>query len=99
MDIQREIGQWIFTLDDCPREATAAVVNRDRTFAWWCGTHPEKIKANLNLGSWSAFSPAAGSWQLGGARYIALGDWSNSLVIKEKLKNEPFVGVIIMPME
>lgn len=96
MDIQREVGQWIFTLSDCPKEATAAVVNRDRTFAWWCGTHPEEIKPNLSIGSWSAHGPAMGSWHHGGARYIALGDWSSSLVIREKLKNAPPAGVIIM---
>lgn len=96
MDIQREIGQWIFTLDDCPKEATAAVVNRDRTFAWWCGTHPEKIKPNLDRGSWTAHDPAVGSWYRVGARHIIYGDWSNSLVIKKRIKNVPSAGVITM---
>jgi len=92
----REFGQWVFGLKGCPKEATAAVVNRDGTFAWWRGTHPEEIRVNRSQGGWSAGGRAIGSWSHGGSYRVSNKYWDSSLIFREELKNKASASAVIM---
>lgn len=97
METRREIGQWVFSLKNCPKDATAVVVNRDGTFAWWRGSHPEAIQAVKKYGWWIANPPAVGRFQSEDTGLLlSAEDWDISLTIKEELKNKASDYAIIM---
>jgi len=95
----RKIGQWVFGLKDCPEEATAAVVNKSGTFAWWCGTHPEDLRPDPDAGGWRARGLAKGYWEWPDDDYepeLFADDWDRSLLFRDVPKNQASDHAIIL---
>jgi len=49
-----KLGPWVFRVEECPKDAIVAVVNRDTgRLVWWRGEQPEKF-VPLDNGHWLA---------------------------------------------
>lgn len=79
-----KIGQWVFSLPQCPERATAAVVNHDGELVWVLDGGHENIVTTAD-GYWRN-----GNWGFNyGANkvYCDNSDWVNSFTIRARLKN------------
>lgn len=92
----RKIGQWVFADPACPKGATAAVVNRNGSWFYWCGDKPERIEPNKSEGYWNGPGVSYGRWKQAQG-HLSAEDWVHSLTIKAESKNKPSDKVIMMP--
>ena len=73
------MGQWVFLRDDCPKEATCAVVDEDG-LAYWYTCDPDEVVVEGNL--WVSDNCNLDSFPI--PEEFDASDWKNSKVIRQK---------------
>lgn len=83
-----KLGQWVFRVEECPKNATVAVVNRDSgRLVWWRGEQPNGF-VPLDNGHWLAKGGSIkGEWIPSRHFNLSTEDWPHCIVYKVDAKN------------